>query len=57
VSRAGKIEATKTNYVFDGVASTRDGAVDRFGGLFDVVGIRLQPSISAAITNKVEVAK
>lgn len=49
----GTITATRTNFVYSGVASVRTNGVDRFAGWFDCFGVRLQPSVSYAITNSI----
>jgi len=51
INPLGVISCTSSNFVFSGIGSFPTNGVDRFAGLFDAYGVRIQPHTSLAITN------
>ena len=51
VNPSGTVSCTATNLVYSGVGSVRTNGVERFAGLFDAVGVLIQPSTSLSTTN------
>lgn len=57
INPAGTVTATPSNFVYSGTASVYTNGFDRFAGLFDVVGVLIQPDTSYTITNSMEVTR
>ncbi len=56
-SHAGTIESTRTNLVYNGIGSTYSNGEISFAGALVVKPVLLQPSVSAAATNNLEVVR